>query len=473
MRKGNYMEEYKKSLEAFGEKIPFYKLEETKSDPSLVSNILIIVSVSIHSKANWENISGILISLVYDCDDFHLRPYIIPEKYNDNGFTLYLYSNLNLPDRDEDKSNFLQRFTRTSFNLAIDEGLQIYCSVHVGGCFSRISDFYVNNIDKTHPIDRTHPIAKTPPTIIDDNYIWKEQFLNDYYTIKNLADRFDEYKGSLEGFLPLACQSPLGIWSSSKMHYVLADVSAVINDSLVSSDDIQSLISFMAKHIPVFLVPEEEMKRLEMSIPPETRDLQPGEILGYYQHNAYVKTIDIRKKSVLSNHPQIAICPERIEKCAASVGMNYDTLYIQTLVHELSHALMDQYNHIQSDLSFATDMDNGVLYTCSSPNEVEKTAMEESLANCLTLKWFGEFYGKDSKEFKMAIDFMANNQPPVYEFGIYQYKINAGWTLWYRYKNHDVHDALKDWYKKCFDCGKITDWAKKSYSKEDFIAALK
>lgn len=127
--------------------------------------------------------------------------------------------------------------------------------------------------------------------------------------------------------------------------------------------------------------------------------------------------------------PHIVLCPLNIKNAANeedAVKLDIDELLIYkiVLIHELAHAMMDK-NHV-------------------SLNSLFSRAMEESLANMITLQWFEKFDHSNYKKVKSFIE----TQPEIYKFGINQFEAGVDWTKWRDSKK--MHKLLKEWFDKCF-----------------------
>ncbi len=129
--------------------------------------------------------------------------------------------------------------------------------------------------------------------------------------------------------------------------------------------------------------------------------------------------------------PHIVLCPRNIE-AKVSNRVDIGLMYKIVLIHELAHAQMDK-NHVALKSIFSR-------------------AMEESLANMITLQWFKEF---DHSNYDRVVSFIET-QPEIYKFGINQFNAGVDWTKWRdSYKN--MHDLLKDWFNSCFENPKLTN----------------
>lgn len=121
--------------------------------------------------------------------------------------------------------------------------------------------------------------------------------------------------------------------------------------------------------------------------------------------------------------PHIVLCPSKIEETASYLNISPEIIYLAVLVHELAHAMMDK-KHVGKTMK-----------------SLFAHAMEESLANMVVLQWFEKY---DNKHLKQVVKFISE-QPPIYKFGIKQYKANVAWKKWGdSYKN--MHFLLKEWF---------------------------
>jgi hypothetical protein len=157
-------------------------------------------------------------------------------------------------------------------------------------------------------------------------------------------------------------------------------------------------------------------------------------VLGYYCQD--------------DKEPHIVLCPENIE------GSAYDktlipVLYAMVLVHEYAHALLDKYFDfsLYHDYFGNWDMDDDKDF----PNSLSAKAMEESLANKITLNWFRLFA---PNEFKYVKHYIDNYQPAIYKFGIWQDYADVDWKKW-RESNKQNSQKLEEWFNKCFSNGEI------------------
>lgn len=140
-------------------------------------------------------------------------------------------------------------------------------------------------------------------------------------------------------------------------------------------------------------------------------------VLGYYT----------REDEDGCKGPHIVLCPENIEGAASDSNFKdkKELLYLIVLIHELAHAMMDKNN--------------------VTMNSLFSNAMEESLANMITLQWF-DVFDNDDKE--IVKDFIKDKQPKIYKFGINQFEAGVDWSKWRDSKK--MHKLLKEWFDNCF-----------------------
>ena len=96
-----------------------------------------------------------------------------------------------------------------------------------------------------------------------------------------------------------------------------------------------------------------------------------GTVLGYYTKY---------DEENFCKGPHIVLGPEIIKKSSEEKSISFEVLFTKVLIHELAHAMMDNSNNW--------------------PSSLEAKAMEESLANKITLNWFRLFA---PNEFKYAV----------------------------------------------------------------------
>ena len=161
--------------------------------------------------------------------------------------------------------------------------------------------------------------------------------------------------------------------------------------------------------IPIFLKSPEDMpnyKDIWSDVKDKDKDkyIPQGKVLGYYT----------RKENEI-NYPHIVLCPENIEECSGEISV--DNLYSLVLVHEMSHAILDRYYEYSLYHKIYNDWNiEKVEYW---PNSLYSKAMEESLANMMALIWIKNY--DDLALFDQCLKFISNQQPAIYQFGIYQY----------------------------------------------------
>lgn len=185
----------------------------------------------------------------------------------------------------------------------------------------------------------------------------------------------------------------------------------------------------------------EEMRRAE-----QHADIPPMELLGFYQRAGF---------GFFKDTPVIVISPEKIAQYAGNYR-EYQALLALVIAHELAHAQMDPYGesrrYRKRDLFFEW--------------------MEESLANCIALKffddydrWFQRAHFLDFDEIDRVIQFemeefheleafvrnFVRRQPPRYALGFHIKKRCHYWRDWVRAKKElhkQEHDGRKEaWLK--------------------------
>lgn len=179
---------------------------------------------------------------------------------------------------------------------------------------------------------------------------------------------------------------------------------------------------------------EELWKGIEGDI----RDYRPkGKTLGYY----------MRMDEDFCEGPHIVLSPENIEETAKKACIPFRVLFTNVLVHEIAHAFMDKYRDLQNGiLMYANSSDNW-------PLTIEAKAMEESLANMITLEWFKKHAAYE--EYQLVKHFIDNWQNSIYRFGIWQESISADWMQWFNSSKQESQ-KLKEWFNLCFSSGNIS-----------------
>ncbi len=215
----------------------------------------------------------------------------------------------------------------------------------------------------------------------------------------------------------------------------------------LSEDNAFRLLAYSGKKpdLPILLkktLPEYSSFWKEIDDERRNQYIPHGDVLGYYS----------RDEHPLCTGPHIVLCPENIRQIAQAYHIPFKILMAKVLVHEIAHALMDRYRIIDA---------NEIQYT-NLPNTVEAKAMEESLANAITLFVFRKYANEDYKYVRHYID---NMQSAIYKFGLWQEQIYADWNKW-RDSSKQNTKELKEWFNKCFDNGDII------ITKEDYKQKL-
>ena len=220
----------------------------------------------------------------------------------------------------------------------------------------------------------------------------------------------------------------------------------------LSDDNTFRLFAYLGKkpEMPILLkktLPEYSYFWKDIDDERRNQYIPHGNVLGYYS----------RDKRSLCSGPHIVLCPENILQSSLTYHIPFKILVAKVLVHEIAHALMDRYRIIDGD---------GIRYTNPEknwPNTIEAKAMEESMANAITLFVFRKYANEDYKYVRHYID---NMQPAIYKFGLWQEPIYTDWNKW-RDSSKQNSQELKDWFNLCFSNGKIKipieDYTKKIY----------
>lgn len=281
---------------------------------------------------------------------------------------------------------------------------------------------------------QTKGIHRNPPKAYD--YLWdfivKHDIQKEYFNIEldSLINLFEGKIFKRENLVIVNINSPrtLDRQEMEKIENIMRhlDVSDI---SVHSADSFVSLLtpSLEEKFIPIFL--KEEMPTFEkrwegIEVSEEYRIYEPkGTILGYYSKD------DVE----LCDGPHIVLSPKTIEQCSkkATNKISFEVLFAKVLLHEFAHVLMDN-EQLNKDLF--------------------SKAMEESLANMIALHVFSKY---DISNYDKVLSFIVNDQPTIYQFGAYQFKINADWKKW-KESNKNM-PTLKTWFDKCFKEGKIRE----------------
>lgn len=290
---------------------------------------------------------------------------------------------------------------------------------------------------------QTKGIHRNPPKPFEDlwDFIVKHDIQDEHTFAIELNPIINLFEGKIfkrENLVIVNINSPrtLDRQEMEKIENIMRrlDVSDI---SVHSADSFVSLLtpSLEEKFIPIFL--KEEMPTFEkrwegIEVSEEYRIYEPkGTILGYYSKDD-VKLCD-DPHIVLRVGPHIVLSPKTIEQCSkkATNKISFEVLFAKVLLHEFAHVLMDN-EQLNKDLF--------------------SKAMEESLANMIVLQVFWKY---DISNFNNVCSFIVNDQPTIYQFGAYQFKINADWKKWK--KSNKNMPTLKTWFDKCFNEGKIRE----------------
>ena len=219
----------------------------------------------------------------------------------------------------------------------------------------------------------------------------------------------------------------------------------------LSEDNAFRLLAYSGKKpdLPILLkkkLPEYSSFWKEIDDERSNQYIPHGEVLGYYS----------RDEHPLCMGPHIVLCPENIRQIAQAYHIPFKILMAKVLVHEIAHALMDRYQIIDgNEIQYTNPKEN-------CPNTVEAKAMEESMANAITLFVFRKYANEDYKYVRHYID---NMQSAIYKFGLWQEQIYADWNKWRNSSKQNTKE-LKEWFNKCFDNGDII------ITKEDYKQKL-
>ena len=210
-------------------------------------------------------------------------------------------------------------------------------------------------------------------------------------------------------------------------------------------------IATLVHTIPIYLIekgalPEENLE-LEGESPEENRELE-GEncidLLGAYFQN-------IRQNN--ESNPYIELYIDRIYDYANKDDKKFKWLFVKTLIHELAHAVLDNYN---SEIKY---------------RHVEKISYntpfgrwrEESMANAIALRIIKDFGDKDFYDY--AKNFMLS-QPPEYALGVLMEKFGY-WDVRsvvdnkYEGVDQTLQDQWLDYVKRNPDWQGLEKWNEK------------
>ena len=173
----------------------------------------------------------------------------------------------------------------------------------------------------------------------------------------------------------------------------------------------------------------------------DDRYIPSGKVLGYYTRGNDYES----ENKPFCMGPHIVLCPENIQAAIANQSITFEILFAEVLIHELAHAIMDKYRIIT---------EKGIEYTDLKANRIstlESRAMEESLANMITLECFNKY--ATPNDLTAVEEYIKTNQNSIYKFGINQKRANVDWKKW---KDSSKNmSSLKEWFNVCFENGNI------------------
>ena len=389
-----------------------------------------------------------------------------------NASSLYLSCNGNIINEDDEKKEILHKNRETIVCIGWPQGI-------IDERPSKIRRL-LYNIIKEFGCGECSVITKTDETI--DVCVYREDELSreEWNQIRKIGKPFKKYLEELKdkkqsnklqeidiendilqfrtvyrcgGLMMRNVDSDVEI-DDECLEYVtlLIDVWLSSDSSMpLSEDNAFRLLAYSGKKpdLPILLkkkMPEYSSFWKEIDDERRNQYIPHGEVLGYYS----------RDEHPLCMGPHIVLCPENIRQIAQAYHIPFKILMAKVLVHEIAHALMDRYRIIDG---------NGIQYTNPKENwsnTVEAKAMEESMANAITLFVFRKYANEDYKYVRHYID---NMQSAIYKFGLWQEQIYADWNKW-RDSSKQNTKELKEWFNKCFDNGDII------ITKEDYKQKL-
>lgn len=228
-------------------------------------------------------------------------------------------------------------------------------------------------------------------------------------------------------------------------------------------DKLFSQLNFITFNYPIILKRPEDMRSYE-----DLWGIEKTGNEGYFPEEDSVLGYYTRGDEDSIEGPLIALCPENIEKAAnelKSKGIckcDIKTIYGIVLIHEYAHALMDLYKRYSFNIEeeiVSVEEKRKINDNC--PMKFPAIiAMEESLANMITLKLFNRY----PDDFKSVKEFIKD-QPPFYKFGIHQYEAGVDWKKW-RKSDKQSSQKLEKWFNHCFSNGEIKEPI--DYSKDNY-----
>ena len=257
------------------------------------------------------------------------------------------------------------------------------------------------------------------------------KFKSIYHSGNLLMRNIDSDKGFLDDdILYIQDFVEKGLNSNTDLRFPLAD------------DNIFRMMYYpeCSPSIPIILIKDitKDYEKLWKGIEGDIRNYIPkGKPLGYYTR---------QDENNICDGPHIVISPEYVEKTAEKAGIPFRVLFTKVLVHEIAHAFMDKYRVLENGfLMYGNSSDNW-------PKTIEAKAMEESLANMITLAWFKKC--AMSEEYNLVKHFIDNWQNSIYRFGIWQERIDADWIQWFNSSKQESQ-KLQEWFSLCFSSGNI------------------
>lgn len=232
---------------------------------------------------------------------------------------------------------------------------------------------------------------------------------------------------------------------------------------IIAKRDINTWLSFLKSFIPVRLVDEDMMPKLEVPVEFPYKNTQEIEAEKDDELLVKVHKIDgdfrymeaLGIYNVTESKREILLCPKRIKETADKLNVPFNYLIAIVYIHELGHAALDE----TIDLDEEANKDEKIKIKFN--NNVEKIdtnkdnfsfVMEESLANMIMLQyinWYTECCNNklnDGNVLSETAELLVKKQSPAYAFGLYQFDADVNWLSW-RYNKANISDKQKsEWY---------------------------